>query len=143
VQDGTQLQIKSAAQNRYLIADQGGGAAILADRSQASSWETFRVCLIDRIVLSMCMLCFVLTKHACISVYVVRRPYAAVENQRDDRRSTSGCTAGNSGASTATAPSWRRPPPHRRGRRRRFRSCAGTATRPECASGHQMGSSCR
>jgi hypothetical protein len=30
-------------QNRYLVADQGGGAAILADRVQASGWETFKV----------------------------------------------------------------------------------------------------
>jgi hypothetical protein len=43
VQDGTQLQFKSVTQNRYLVADQGGGAAILADRVQASGWETFKV----------------------------------------------------------------------------------------------------
>jgi len=30
-------------QNRYLAAEQGGGAAIVADRTQASSWETFRL----------------------------------------------------------------------------------------------------
>ncbi|TKV94074.1 hypothetical protein SEVIR_9G270200v4 [Setaria viridis] len=41
--DGTQLQIKSTTQNRYLVADQGGASAILADRIQASSWETFRL----------------------------------------------------------------------------------------------------
>jgi hypothetical protein len=43
VQDGTQLQFKSVTQNRYLVADKGGGAAILADRVQASGWETFKV----------------------------------------------------------------------------------------------------
>lgn len=43
VQDGTQLQFKSVTQNRYLVADQGGGAAILADRVQPSGWETFKV----------------------------------------------------------------------------------------------------
>ncbi|KAL6643018.1 hypothetical protein ACP70R_021199 [Stipagrostis hirtigluma subsp. patula] len=41
--DGTQLQFRSAAQNRYLAADQGGGAAIVADRTQASGWETFKL----------------------------------------------------------------------------------------------------
>ncbi|TVU30852.1 hypothetical protein EJB05_22496 [Eragrostis curvula] len=41
--DGTQLQFKSVTQNTYLAADQGGGGAILADRTQASSWETFRL----------------------------------------------------------------------------------------------------
>ncbi|CAD6204820.1 unnamed protein product [Miscanthus lutarioriparius] len=41
--DGTQLQFKSVTQNRYLVADQGGGAAILADRVQASGWETFKL----------------------------------------------------------------------------------------------------
>ncbi|RCV43112.1 hypothetical protein SETIT_9G269100v2 [Setaria italica] len=41
--DGTQLQIKSTTQNRYLVVDQGGASAILADRIQASSWETFRL----------------------------------------------------------------------------------------------------
>ncbi|RCV12115.1 hypothetical protein SETIT_2G243300v2 [Setaria italica] len=40
--DGTQLQFKSVAQNRYLVADQGSGAAILADREQPSGWETFK-----------------------------------------------------------------------------------------------------
>lgn len=42
-QDGTKLQFKSVVQNRYLAAEQGGGAAIVANRTQASSWETFRV----------------------------------------------------------------------------------------------------
>lgn len=41
--DGTQLQFKSVTQNRYLVADQGGGAAILADRVNASGWETFKL----------------------------------------------------------------------------------------------------
>ncbi|GJN20434.1 hypothetical protein PR202_gb07812 [Eleusine coracana subsp. coracana] len=41
--DGTKLQFKSVVQNRYLAANQGGGAAIVADRTQASSWETFRL----------------------------------------------------------------------------------------------------
>jgi len=43
VQDGTQLQFKSVAQNRYLAAEQGGGGAIAADREQPSGWETFKV----------------------------------------------------------------------------------------------------
>ncbi|GJM84399.1 hypothetical protein PR202_ga00063 [Eleusine coracana subsp. coracana] len=41
--DGTKLQFKSVVQNTYLAANQGGGAAIVADRTQASSWETFRL----------------------------------------------------------------------------------------------------
>ncbi|KAK3157432.1 hypothetical protein QOZ80_2AG0122140 [Eleusine coracana subsp. coracana] len=41
--DGTQLQFKSVVQNRYLAAEQGGGGAIVSDRTQASSWETFRL----------------------------------------------------------------------------------------------------
>ncbi|KAF8723255.1 hypothetical protein HU200_021771 [Digitaria exilis] len=41
--DGTQLQFMSGTQSRYLVADQGGGATILADRTNASSWETFRL----------------------------------------------------------------------------------------------------
>ncbi|TVU30842.1 hypothetical protein EJB05_22486, partial [Eragrostis curvula] len=41
--DGTQLQFKSVTQNTYLSADQGGGGAIVTDRTQASSWETFRL----------------------------------------------------------------------------------------------------
>ncbi|WVZ58593.1 hypothetical protein U9M48_008851 [Paspalum notatum var. saurae] len=41
--DGTQLQFLSVTQNRYLVADGGGGGAILADRTSASSWETFRL----------------------------------------------------------------------------------------------------
>ncbi|KAK8445166.1 hypothetical protein SEVIR_9G270300v4 [Setaria viridis] len=45
--DGTQLQFKSVTQNRYLVADQGGGAAILADRVQPSGWETFKLWRID------------------------------------------------------------------------------------------------
>ena len=43
MQDGTQLQFMSVTQKRYLVADKGGGAAILADRVNASGWETFRV----------------------------------------------------------------------------------------------------
>ncbi|CAN6293769.1 unnamed protein product [Urochloa humidicola] len=45
--DGTQLQFRSVNQNRYLVADQGGGAAILADRVQPSGWETFKLWRID------------------------------------------------------------------------------------------------
>ncbi|KAJ6817606.1 putative glucan 1,3-beta-glucosidase A [Iris pallida] len=41
--DGTQLQFKSATQNMYLCAESGGGAAIVANRSSASGWETFRL----------------------------------------------------------------------------------------------------
>lgn len=41
--DGTQLQFKSALRKTYITADQGGGGAVLANRTQASDWETFKV----------------------------------------------------------------------------------------------------
>lgn len=43
VQDGTQLQFKSALRKTYLTADQGGGGAVVANKTQASDWETFKV----------------------------------------------------------------------------------------------------
>jgi hypothetical protein len=43
VQDGTQVQFKSALRKTYLTADQGGGGAVVANRTQASDWETFKV----------------------------------------------------------------------------------------------------
>ena len=42
-QDGTQLQFKSVAWGVYFTAEQGGGAAVVANRTQASGWETFKV----------------------------------------------------------------------------------------------------
>lgn len=42
-QDGTQLQFKSALRKTYLTADNGGGGAVVANRTQASDWETFKV----------------------------------------------------------------------------------------------------
>ncbi|RLN35778.1 putative glucan 1,3-beta-glucosidase A [Panicum miliaceum] len=41
--DGTQLQFKSVAWNRYLAAEKGGGAPIVADREKPSGWETFKL----------------------------------------------------------------------------------------------------
>lgn len=41
--DGTQLQFKSVARGAYLTAEQGGGAAVVANRTQASGWETFKL----------------------------------------------------------------------------------------------------
>ena len=43
MQDGTQVQFKSALRKTYITADQGGGGAVLANRTQASDWETFKV----------------------------------------------------------------------------------------------------
>lgn len=43
MQDGTQVQFKSALRKTYLTADQGGGGAVVANRTQASDWETFKV----------------------------------------------------------------------------------------------------
>ncbi|XP_062181630.1 probable glucan 1,3-beta-glucosidase A [Phragmites australis] len=41
--DGTQLQFKSALRKTYLTAEQGGGGAVVANRTQASDWETFKL----------------------------------------------------------------------------------------------------
>lgn len=41
--DGTQLQFKSALRKTYLTADNGGGGAVVANRTQASDWETFKL----------------------------------------------------------------------------------------------------
>ncbi|OQU77698.1 hypothetical protein SORBI_3009G088700 [Sorghum bicolor] len=41
--DGTQVQFKSALRKTYLTADQGGGGAVVANRTQASDWETFKL----------------------------------------------------------------------------------------------------
>ncbi|CAL9767214.1 unnamed protein product [Musa acuminata subsp. burmannicoides] len=41
--DGTQLQFKSVTQKMYLSAEGGGGTIIVANRSNASGWETFKL----------------------------------------------------------------------------------------------------
>ncbi|KAK8692280.1 hypothetical protein V6N13_075751 [Hibiscus sabdariffa] len=41
--DGTQLQFKSVTTGKYLCAEQGGGSIIVANRTAASGWETFRL----------------------------------------------------------------------------------------------------
>ncbi|XVF39483.1 hypothetical protein PTKIN_Ptkin01aG0038300 [Pterospermum kingtungense] len=41
--DGTALQFKSVTTGKYLSAEQGGGSVIVANRTSASGWETFRV----------------------------------------------------------------------------------------------------
>lgn len=41
LQDGTQLQFKSALRKTYITADQGG--AVTANKTQASTYETFKV----------------------------------------------------------------------------------------------------
>ncbi|KAL6864833.1 hypothetical protein ACP4OV_015984 [Aristida adscensionis] len=41
--DGTRVQFKSALRKTYLTADQGGGGAVVAKRTQASDWETFKL----------------------------------------------------------------------------------------------------
>ena len=47
-QDGTQLQFKSVTQNAYVAAEQGGGAALIANWASASGWETFKLWRIDK-----------------------------------------------------------------------------------------------
>uniref|UniRef100_A0A452XL82 DUF7910 domain-containing protein n=1 Tax=Aegilops tauschii subsp. strangulata TaxID=200361 RepID=A0A452XL82_AEGTS len=46
--DGTQLQFKSVTQNAYVAAEQGGGAALIANWASASGWETFKLWRIDQ-----------------------------------------------------------------------------------------------
>ena len=46
-QDGTQLQFKSVTQNAFVAAENGGGAALVANRPSASGWETFKLWRID------------------------------------------------------------------------------------------------
>ncbi|XP_072972855.1 probable glucan 1,3-beta-glucosidase A [Typha angustifolia] len=41
--DGTQLQFKSVTQEMYLCAETGGGTIIVANRTSASGWETFKL----------------------------------------------------------------------------------------------------
>ncbi|CAL5414886.1 unnamed protein product [Camellia sinensis] len=40
--DGTELQFKSVTVGKYLCAEQGGGTIIVANRTSASGWETFK-----------------------------------------------------------------------------------------------------
>ncbi|KAL5559051.1 hypothetical protein UlMin_035262 [Ulmus minor] len=41
--DGTKLQFKSVTAKKFLCAELGGGSIIVANRSSASGWETFRL----------------------------------------------------------------------------------------------------
>ncbi|KAK6130699.1 hypothetical protein DH2020_035553 [Rehmannia glutinosa] len=41
--DGTSLQIKSVKTGKYLCAEKGGGTNIVANRTTADRWETFRL----------------------------------------------------------------------------------------------------
>lgn len=43
LQDGTSLQFKSVTTQKYLCAESGGGTIIVANRTSASGWETFKV----------------------------------------------------------------------------------------------------
>ncbi|CAM0948215.1 unnamed protein product [Alopecurus aequalis] len=46
--DGTQLQFKSVTQNAFMAAENGGGAALVANRPSASGWETFKLWRVDQ-----------------------------------------------------------------------------------------------
>ncbi|XP_044447630.1 uncharacterized protein [Triticum aestivum] len=48
LQDGTQLQLRSMTQNAFVAAENGGGAALVANRASASGWETFKLWRIDQ-----------------------------------------------------------------------------------------------
>ncbi|XP_038689402.1 probable glucan 1,3-beta-glucosidase A [Tripterygium wilfordii] len=41
--DGTQVQFKSTKLQKYICAENGGGTIVVANRSSASDWETFRL----------------------------------------------------------------------------------------------------
>ncbi|XP_041002919.1 uncharacterized protein LOC121248502 isoform X2 [Juglans microcarpa x Juglans regia] len=45
--DGTQVQFMSTKLQTYLSAENGGGTNVVADRTSASGWETFRLWRID------------------------------------------------------------------------------------------------
>uniref|UniRef100_A0A1D1XNW1 Putative glucan 1,3-beta-glucosidase A n=1 Tax=Anthurium amnicola TaxID=1678845 RepID=A0A1D1XNW1_9ARAE len=46
--DGTQVQFKSVAVGKYLCAENGGGSILVANRSSASGWETFKLWRVDQ-----------------------------------------------------------------------------------------------
>ncbi|EEC66827.1 hypothetical protein OsI_33272 [Oryza sativa Indica Group] len=46
-EDGTKLQFKSVVHNTYLCAEHGGGDIVVADRTAASGWETFKLWRVD------------------------------------------------------------------------------------------------
>ncbi|GFP86518.1 probable glucan 1 3-beta-glucosidase a [Phtheirospermum japonicum] len=41
--DGAGFQLRSTSLNRYLSAESGGGSALVANRTSASTWETFKL----------------------------------------------------------------------------------------------------
>ncbi|CAN1236083.1 Glucan 1,3-beta-glucosidase [Linum grandiflorum] len=41
--DGTELQLKSVTVGKYLCAENGGGSIVVANRTSASGWESFRL----------------------------------------------------------------------------------------------------
>ncbi|XP_057532534.1 probable glucan 1,3-beta-glucosidase A [Amaranthus tricolor] len=41
--DGTQIQLKSVTIGKYVCAENGGGSILVANRTSASGWETFRL----------------------------------------------------------------------------------------------------
>lgn len=45
--DGTQIQLKSVTIGKYVSAENGGGTILVANRTAASGWETFKLWRID------------------------------------------------------------------------------------------------
>ncbi|MED6204061.1 hypothetical protein PIB30_005459 [Stylosanthes scabra] len=43
--DGTQVQLMSTKFQKYLTAENGGGADLVANSDSASGWETFKILL--------------------------------------------------------------------------------------------------
>jgi hypothetical protein len=50
-QDGTQVQLKSVALQKYVSAAGGGGGSVAVDQDVASSWETFKVNYLSKLFL--------------------------------------------------------------------------------------------
>lgn len=51
LQDGTQVQLKSVAVHKYVSAGGGGGGSVTVDQDVASSWETFKVNYLRKVIL--------------------------------------------------------------------------------------------
>ncbi|KAJ8771626.1 hypothetical protein K2173_026803 [Erythroxylum novogranatense] len=51
--DGTGLQLKSVKVGKYLAAEAGGGTIVVANRSSASGWETFKLWRINQRIFNL------------------------------------------------------------------------------------------
>ncbi|RAL41900.1 hypothetical protein DM860_009082 [Cuscuta australis] len=51
--DGTQVRLKSVTAGKYVSAESGGGSVLVANRTAASAWETFRLWRINETTFSL------------------------------------------------------------------------------------------